>query len=156
MTEQIVEGVNPTRMELLEIRKKLELAEKGHKLLEEKRDALVERFFNVIDRRNSMKQEVDGLFTEAFSSLVSAQMIMGEQQVQNASYLIEDIGEVSFDEDNIMGVRIPHINVDNIQYFYLLGQNKDRTAVSSLFDDYHNVKETPEQILELIDGLDKD
>ena len=57
MSEQIIEGVKPTRMELLEIRKKIKLAEKGHKLLEEKRDALVERFFDLIDRRNKLSEK---------------------------------------------------------------------------------------------------
>ena len=78
MVEQVIEGVNPTRMELLEIRKKLELAEKGHKLLEEKRDALVERFFEVIDKRNQLSKELDEDFKEAFLSLIQAQMIIGE------------------------------------------------------------------------------
>ena len=84
MTEQILEGVSPTRMELLEIRKKLLLAEKGHKLLEEKRDALVEKFFNIIDKRNHLSKQSN------------------------------HIGEIQFETDNIMGVKIPKMNKDNI------------------------------------------
>ena len=76
MTEQKIEGINPTRMELLEIRKKLILAEKGHKLLEEKRDALVERFFDIIKKRNQLSKEIDEAFKEAFLSLIQAQMIL--------------------------------------------------------------------------------
>ena len=114
MAEQILEGVSPTRMELLEIRKKLTLAEKGHKLLEEKRDALVERFFTIIDRRNQMKKELDDAFNDAFLSLIQSQMIIGEQKVDDISHLTKDIGEVSFESDNIMGVKIPKLNSDNI------------------------------------------
>lgn len=114
MAEQILEGVSPTRMELLEIRKKTILAEKGHKLLEEKRDALVERFFTIIDRRNQMKKELDDAFNDAFLSLIQSQMIIGEQKVDDISHLTKDIGEVSFESDNIMGVKIPKLNSDNI------------------------------------------
>ena len=104
MAEQILEGVSPTRMELLEIRKKTILAEKGHKLLEEKRDALVERFFDIIEKRNQLK----------FLSLIQSQMIIGEQKVDDISHLTKDIGEVSFESDNIMGVKIPKLNSDGI------------------------------------------
>ena len=114
MTEQILEGVSPTRMDLLEIRKKLILAEKGHKLLEEKRDALVERFFNVIDKRNELSKNIDEDFKAAFMSLIQAQMILGESQVEEASFLTEDVGEISFETDNIMGVKIPKMNADDI------------------------------------------
>jgi V/A-type H+-transporting ATPase subunit D len=114
MTEQILEGVSPTRMELLEIRKKLTLAEKGHKLLEEKRDALVERFFTIIDKRNQMKKELDDVFNNAFLSLIQSQMIIGEQKVDDLSHLTRDAGEVSFESDNIMGVKIPKLNSDDI------------------------------------------
>ncbi len=115
MVEQIMEGVSPTRMELLEIRKKLTLAEKGHKLLEEKRDALVEQFFSVIERRNARSKEIDGELSNAFLSLIQAQMILGEQKVKELSSLSKALGELSFETDNIMGVKIPKIALEHIQ-----------------------------------------
>ena len=115
MTEQKIEGINPTRMELLEIRKKLILAEKGHKLLEEKRDALVEKFFGIIDKRSSLYNEINKNLIEAYRDLIQAQMILGEEKVNENSFLIEDIGEINFENDNIMGVKIPKLNDDNIK-----------------------------------------
>jgi V/A-type H+-transporting ATPase subunit D len=115
MVEQILEGVNPTRMDLLETRKKLMLAEKGHKLLEEKRDALVEKFFDVIEKRNELKKELDVDFEKAFLTLIQAQMMLGEKKVEDVSYLSEDIGEIEFETDNIMGVKLPKINTENIK-----------------------------------------
>lgn len=115
MAEQILEGVSPTRMDLLEIRKKLVLAEKGHKLLEEKRDALVEKFFEVIDKRNKLSKELDEEFKSAYMSLIQAQMILGEIKVEDASKLTEDIGEIAFQTDNIMGVKIPKVNSEDIK-----------------------------------------
>lgn len=102
-------------MELLEIRKKIILAEKGHKLLEEKRDALVEKFFDIINKRNSLSKEIDEEFEEVFLSLIQSQMIMGEKKVEDISYITEDVGEISFENDNIMGVKIPRVNRDNIK-----------------------------------------
>jgi len=115
MVEQIIEGTSPTRMELLEIRKKLVLAEKGHKLLEEKRDALVERFFKIIDERNRLTKEIDEDFNDSFLALIAAQMIMGEKKVETVSDLVEDIGEISFEDENIMGVKIPKMNASEIK-----------------------------------------
>jgi len=115
MAEQILEGYSPTRMDLLEIRKKLVIAEKGHKLLEEKRDALVEKFFEVIDKRNLLSKELDEEFKGAYMSLIQAQMILGERKVEDAAYLTEDVGEIIFQTDNIMGVKIPKVNTDDIK-----------------------------------------
>lgn len=115
MAEQILEGISPTRMDLLDVRKKLILAEKGHKLLEEKRDALIEKFFEIIDKRNQLSAQLDKEFKEAFMSLIQAQMILGEKQVEEVSFLGQDIGEISFETDNIMGVKIPKMNQEEIK-----------------------------------------
>jgi V/A-type H+/Na+-transporting ATPase subunit D len=107
MSKQIMEGVKPTRMHLLEIRKKLDLAQKGYKLLEEKRDALVEKFFAVIDKRNSLRDEIDEDLMQAFFSLLQAQMILGEDAVEQVSFLSKDVLDIKIDYENIMGVKIP-------------------------------------------------
>ena len=115
MAEQIMEGVSPTRMDLLDVRKKLVLAEKGHKLLEEKRDALVEKFFGVIHKRNELIAQLDNNFQQAFLSLIQAQMILGEKKVDEISHVTPDIGSIDFETDNIMGVKIPKMNKDEIK-----------------------------------------
>ena len=115
MAEQIMEGVSPTRMDLLDMRKKLVLAEKGHKLLEEKRDALVEKFFGIIYKRNELITQLDANFQQAFLSLIQAQMILGEKKVDEISHVTPDIGSIDFETDNIMGVKIPKMNRDEIK-----------------------------------------
>jgi len=115
MAEQIMEGVSPTRMDLLDIRKKLVLAQKGHKLLEEKRDALVEKFFGIIHKRNELIDQLDSEFSSAFSSLIQAQMLLGEKKVEEISYVTPEIGTIDLDTDNIMGVKIPKMNREQIK-----------------------------------------
>ncbi len=115
MAEEIMEGVKPTRMALLEIRKKLNLAEKGHKLLEEKRDALVEKFFKIIDKRKELHSEVNKDIKEAFESLIQAQMIVGEERIEELSDLTEDLGYISLVKENIMGVKIPNVDTSNLK-----------------------------------------
>jgi V/A-type H+-transporting ATPase subunit D len=77
MVENVIEGVKPTRMELLAIRKKKKLAEKGHKLLGEKRDALVMQFFEIIKMRDALRTEVNLKMGEAYTTLIDAEMILG-------------------------------------------------------------------------------
>ena len=58
---------------------------------------------------------MDEEFEGAFLSLIQAQMILGEKKVDDISRLTEDVGEISFESDNIMGVKIPKMNADGIK-----------------------------------------
>ena len=142
MAEEIMEGVSPTRMELLDIRKKLILAEKGHKLLEEKRDALVEKFFNIIDKRNQLSKDIDEELNNAYLSLIGAQMIMGEKKVDDISKQTQDIGEVFFDDDNIMGVKIPTIITEDI--------NKEIKPAYGFFETCSKLDDAQKQFSEIV------
>lgn len=110
MAQEIVEGINPTRMELLSIRKKRILAEKGHKLLGEKRDALIVNFFEVLKKRNELKKEVVDSFKSAGISLGEAMTRMGYDGVEVMTRGMDPYPELDISTLNIMGVRVPVIS----------------------------------------------
>jgi len=107
----IIEGVKPTRMFLLEIRRKKELAKNGHKLLSEKRDSLIAEFFKIIDLRNNLRRKVEKELREAYNSLIDAEMILGKTNVEDVARQIERFGDVETTTMNIMGVLTPQMEI---------------------------------------------
>ncbi|KAA0003570.1 MAG: V-type ATP synthase subunit D [Thermoplasmata archaeon] len=112
MAKEIMEGVKPTRMQLLEIRKRKLLAVKGHELLSQKRDALISNFFEIIKNRKEKRKEMEEKIREAFESLIEAEMLMGEEQVRTLSEKVEEKREVSAERKNVMGVPIINFNIE--------------------------------------------
>jgi V/A-type H+-transporting ATPase subunit D len=150
MAGEIVEGVNPTRMELLSIRKKRLLAEKGHKLLGEKRDALIVQFFEVLKKREKLKGEVQDAFRSANASLEEAMARMGYDTVKAMAQGISSFEPPSIDSLNIMGVRVPVIDPStNEQQAMPWGIG---TTPQSLDDSTKQYREALERILMLAEA----
>jgi len=109
------ENIQPTRGELLKLKKRIELAERGHELLQEKRDALVTEFFDHLDTLKEKREKVDEEMEEAFEDLIEAKVVSGNlslEQIGDASK--RDI-DVDVDTRNIMGVRVPFMEVENVK-----------------------------------------
>ena len=51
--------VIPTRMELTRLKGKLKTAQRGHKLLKDKRDGLMKQFMEVVRELRSLRAEVE-------------------------------------------------------------------------------------------------
>jgi len=115
MAENVIEGVNPTRMELLAVKKKKKLAQKGHKLLGQKRDALVVEFFKVITQREKLRSDVSDHLGTAYESLIDAQMLMGQKEVENISKSYPKVPDVPVSTLNIMGTKVPQIQSDLVE-----------------------------------------
>lgn len=96
------------------MRKRKKLAEKGHKLLSEKRDALVVQFFEIIKDRNTLRNKANTELRKAYTTLVEAQMIMGQDRVEDATGSIPQLGDVPMRTVNIMGVHVPKVEYDAI------------------------------------------
>ena len=109
MAQEMIEGINPTRMELLKLKDKEKLAVKGHSLLKEKRNALIMEFFNILERVKGSRENVEKQLAEAYKDLATAQITMGDMAVRKASLAVKESVEVDIDSRSIMGVVVPVI-----------------------------------------------
>jgi len=115
MADEMVEGVNPTRMELLKLKDRVNLATKGHKLLKEKRDALIMEFFNILDRAKGVREKVEKKLSESFADLMVAQTIMGDFAVRKAAMSVQESLDIEVDTRSVMGVNVPVIEYNDIK-----------------------------------------
>ena len=111
---EILQNVKPTRMELLKLRKRVKLADKGHRLLKEKRDALISEFMVVIKEYKDARKKVEENLKGAFYNLLIAEVLLGSRDLEQISRItLRDI-DVDFMTKNIMGVSVPIMKVDNV------------------------------------------
>ncbi len=110
----IIDGVKPTRMELLQLKKRAVLAERGHKLLKEKRDALISEFLSIAGNVKNIRKEAEDQLTNAYQDLLAAQSIMGSGAVKEASLNAEQDIQVEMNTRNVMGVTVPLIEVGKV------------------------------------------
>jgi V/A-type H+-transporting ATPase subunit D len=112
---EIIEGISPTRMELLKLGRRIKLAEKGHKLLKEKRDALVSEFLDVVQRVHESRESTNEKLAEAFRDLIMAQAVMGSDAVWQISRVTGQEIKIDVDTMNIMGVKVPMITTEDVK-----------------------------------------
>lgn len=108
---EIIEGIHPTRMELLEIKDRTVLAEKGHKLLKEKRDSLMTEFFEQVKKAKGSREELFGVMEKGYSSLIKAEALMGSVQMESIASATPDMWVESISHRSIMGVKTPQIEL---------------------------------------------
>jgi len=110
----ILQNVKPTRMELLKLRKRVKLADKGHRLLKEKRDALISEFMVVIKEYKDARKRTEETLKIAFYNLLMAEVLLGSRALEQISGItLRDIN-LDFMTKNIMGVSVPIMKVDNL------------------------------------------
>lgn len=107
----MIEGVSPTRMELLRLRRREQLAVKGHDLLREKRDALIAEFLDVVGEVRDARIVAEEKLKEAFEYLIIAQAGLGVEEVRQLSLMTAREIPMDFSMRSIMGVNVPIIEL---------------------------------------------
>lgn len=106
--------VNPNRMELLKLRRRLETAKRGHKLLKDKLDELLKEFMARIAENRRLRGEVELALSGAYGMLAIARAEAGSPVVASALLAGRPADMVEAGERNVMSVRVPVLAVGDV------------------------------------------
>ncbi|VVB76835.1 V-type ATP synthase subunit D [uncultured archaeon] len=104
--------INPTRMNLINLKKSVKLAAKGHGLLRKKREALVMEFFKILQKSEADRSRLQEMLSSSYKTTAIASTFVGDFELEQAGARVTDSSAVSLGVRNVMGVRIPVINAE--------------------------------------------
>ena len=105
-----VENVRPTRLELLRIRRRIVVAQKGLKLLKLKRSALIAEFFSMSREAMRLRSDLQARIALGYAAIRMAEMMEGPTRLENISMLLPEVRPVIVSTKNVMGVRTPRLD----------------------------------------------
>jgi V/A-type H+/Na+-transporting ATPase subunit D len=103
--------VNPNRMELLRLRRRGEVARRGHKLLKDKLDELMKEFLARISEVRRLRSDVESELAVAFGMLAIARAEAGSSALAQALMAGAPAELLAVTEKRLMTVRIPMVSV---------------------------------------------
>jgi len=117
--------VSATRMELMNLKKRLVVAVRGHKLLKDKLDELMRHFLQMIKGYKLLHQQVEKLLLKAHSHFLFARALTNPLDIQEALiFSPQEHISVEVNWENVMSVPLPKIlvkgEVTGGQYGYLM------------------------------------
>ena len=105
-------NVNPTRMELTRLKRRLKTATRGHKLLKDKRDEMMRRFVLLVRENAKLREQVEKALSEALREFALCGGVMEPEMLEEAVLYPARTVELVIGKKNIMSVDVPRIEVD--------------------------------------------
>ena len=100
-------NVNPTRMMLTTLKRRLVTARRGHKLMKDKRDQLMKGFLELARENRRLREEVEARLSKVYESFSIASAVMSREFMEEALMFPKQGVELSVGERNIMSVEVP-------------------------------------------------
>jgi len=133
--------IKPTRSELIDLKKKITLSERGYKILKMKRDGLILEFFKVLEQAKDTRDDLLDRYEKAQAMMAVANTVEGAIGVKAAAFSVQEVPDIKLASKNIMGVVVPDIESSKVRKglnergYGILGTTSviDETALS--FED---------------------
>lgn len=134
-------NVNPTRMNLLDLKKRVKTAARGHKLLKDKQDGLMQKFMEVIREAKAVREEVEKSIGGAFNDFLTASGSMSPEVLENALMFPKAKVSLEVKTKNVMSVHIPKFKLNKSGEVITYGFAQTTGELDSALVSFSNVFE---------------
>ena len=100
--------INPTRMELTRLKGRLKTAQRGHKLLKDKRDELMRQFLILRRQNQALRAKVEAGLESANAAFTVASAVMSPEVLEQALLYPKQHVELEVQLQNVMSVYVPN------------------------------------------------
>jgi V/A-type H+-transporting ATPase subunit D len=107
--------IQPTRAGLMAVRRKLAVAEKGHRLLKLKRDVLILDLIRIAKEARKVNALLEQHYRGALDTLAVAEMMEGSLGIEIVAISVEESPVITPGIRNIMGMRIPVFDAKGVK-----------------------------------------
>ncbi len=105
-------NVNPTRMMLTTLKKRLVTARKGHKLMKDKRDQLMKNFLELARENKRLREEVEAALARVYESFSVASAVMSQEVLAEALMFPKQGVKLAVEGKNVMSVDVPQFKFE--------------------------------------------
>ncbi|MHC4622907.1 MAG: V-type ATP synthase subunit D [Planctomycetota bacterium] len=102
-------NVNATRMTLLHLRKRVALAQRGHRLLSEKRDELSRQLIHIAKEIQPLRRKVESELLQTCRRFMVARATMEPEDIKAALEVPTKKFSLAVEFASIMSVKVPHL-----------------------------------------------
>src|ERR671933_2275955 len=103
--------VSATKIELIKIRRSMQVSKMVHKILDDKREVLLKKIDEMIEEANKARGDIWSPLGEIYTAVYDAYMSLGTSMLESISDSTPSVMEVDVNVRRIVDVRIPTLHV---------------------------------------------
>ncbi len=105
-------NVNPNRMVLLRLKRQLQTAKRGHKLLKDKQDALIQKFVTLSMEARDKRTKIMSHLQDIYGDFQRARGAISDKFLEAAVFGASTEAKVITKRENVMGVIVPRLSLE--------------------------------------------
>lgn len=149
------ENIAPTKANLIAAQVSLNFSKKGYELLDKKRNVLIRKIMEFMDRAKEIQQKMREIFKDAYEALTVANITIGINEVNEVAKSIPQATEFTILTYSVMGVEIPQIKYEKSRLEPYYSFYHTNTALDVALQEFHRVKYLLYELAEVEDSVYK-